>query len=228
MKTNPSEQIETESAPCSQCLRETRHDVLHSTVLYLDPDGLFAEVYKLIKCAGCGSVSMAHYSFSDAGWERECYQQRYYPSPVTRKIPPWVEQLARGEIDAKKGRAIGELFHEIYEAVRGGQYRLAVMGISALFELVMISKVGDYHSFANNINAFCEQGYISPIQRDAMNDVLEAGHAAIHRSFNPNERDLSTALDIIEGIFAAIYINREAATKIADRVPPRPSRPEKP
>ncbi|MBO0733663.1 MAG: DUF4145 domain-containing protein, partial [Methylocapsa sp.] len=207
---NTSEQMETVSAPCSQCLRETRHDVLHSTVDFLDPDAVFAEVYKLIKCAGCGTLSMANYSFSDEGFVRECYRQRYYPSPVTRKIPPWVEQLALGAIEAKKGPEIGKLLQEIYEAVRGGQHRLAVMGIRALFEQVMISKVGDRGSFVNNMNAFCEEGYISSIQRDAMNDVLEAGHAAIHRSFEPKEHELSTALDIMKASWLQFtYMGRQ-------------------
>jgi hypothetical protein len=61
-----------------------------------------------------------------------------------------------------------------------------------------------------------------------MNDILEAGHAAIYRFFKPDENELSTALDIIEGIFAAIYVYGEAAAKVADRIPSRPPRPKKP
>jgi Domain of unknown function (DUF4145) len=102
------------------------------------------------------------------------------------------------------------------------------MGIRALFEQMMISKVGDKGSFGNNVNAFLDGGWISPIQRDAMNDILEVGHAAIHRSFKPNERELSTALDIIESIFAAIYLHGEAAAEIADRIPPRAPRTKNP
>ena len=146
MNTNATDESKTVWAPCSQCLRETRHDVLHSTVHELDEDGMYAEVYKLIKCAGCGTTSMAQYSFF-TDWERKCYQRRYYPSPVTRKIPSSVAQLMRGEIEAVEGRGIGELLEEIYEAVRGGQYRLAVMGIRAVFAQVMISKVGDLLRF---------------------------------------------------------------------------------
>jgi len=38
--------------------------------------------------------------------------------------------------------ALGSLLHEIYQAVHGGQYRLAAMGIRALLEQIMVSKVG--------------------------------------------------------------------------------------
>src|SRR5580704_10299307 len=56
----------------------------------------------------------------------------------------------------------------------------------------------DHRTFEKNLNAFCEGGYISIVQRDAMNDILHVGHATMHRPFNPNEGDVSTALDITE------------------------------
>jgi hypothetical protein len=127
----------------------------------------------------------------------------------------------RSELESLPG---AQLFDEIYEAMRGGQYRLATMGIRALLERLMISKVGDLGTFERNANAFCEQGYISAFQRDQMNAILDAGHATMHRRFTPNEGDVSTALDITENILSAIYVNGEAAEMVADRVPPRPPR----
>jgi Domain of unknown function (DUF4145) len=103
---------------------------------------------------------------------------------------------------------LGELFEEIYAAVRGGQYRLAGMGIRSLLEQVMISKVGDQGDFRKNIDAFHQNGFISLVQRDAMSAILDAGHAVTDRLFKPTVRDLNTALDITEGIFAAIYVHR--------------------
>jgi hypothetical protein len=92
----------------------------------------------------------------------------------------------------------------------------------------MISTVGDNGTFEANMQAFCDKGFISQVQRDAMNAILDAGHAVTHRFFKPNEQELSTALDITEGIFAAIYVQAEAAAEVADRIPPRPPRSKKP
>jgi hypothetical protein len=147
----------------------------------------------------------------------------YYPSPVSRKKPQWLWWI-EGE---ESKRALRDLFLEIYEAVAGGQLRLGAMGIRALLEQVMVEKVGDQGSFARNLDAFQAKGFISLVQRDAMSAILDAGHAVTHRAFNPRKEDLNTALDIAEGVFAAIYIHTEAATKIADRVPPRHPRPPK-
>jgi hypothetical protein len=204
---------ETTTAPCSHCLGETHQYVLHSITQVLD-DEVSAEVYKLLEFAGCHNVSMANYSFYEDSFSRECWRKRYYPSPAKRKAPPWRLELP----------ICGNLFDEIYEAMRGGQYRLAVMGIRALLEQVMISKVKDHGSFEKNVNAFCDQGYISPVQRDTMNDILDAGHATMHRHFNPTEDDVSAALDVVENILSAIYVNGEAAASVADRIPPRPPR----
>ncbi len=156
---------------------------------------------------------LAHLSFYD-DVVRQCYKERYYPSRALRKLPSWRSKLPFG----------AELFEEIYEAVGAAQYRLAVMGIRALLEQVMISNVGDHGTFERNLNTLCEQGYISIKQRDAMNDVLDAAHATTHRQFSPNEREVSTVMDITENILSAIYVHGEAAATVASRVPPRPSR----
>ncbi len=206
--------METVTAPCSHCFIETHQNVLHSARLDLDEYGENVEIYKLLQCAGCRSISMAKdcYYFED-------FQVRYYPPPAKRKMPSW--QFLPEVLPHKSA----VLLDEIYEAMRGGQYRLAVMGIRALLEQLMISKVGDHGSFKENVNAFCDKGYISNVkQRDQLNDILEAGHATMHRNFNPTERDVSIALDITENILSTINVNGEATASVADRIPPRPPR----
>ncbi len=116
------------------------------------------------------------------------------------------------------------LLREIYQAVDGGQHRLAAMGIRALLEQVMIAKIGDIVGFDNKLDAFQQAGFISLIQRDAMRATLDVGDAAMHRAFVPNRHELSTSLDIAEGVMSAIYSHRQAAEKLGDRVPPRKSR----
>ena len=121
---------------------------------------------------------------------------------------------------------LGSLLHEIYQAVHGGQYRLAAMGIRALLEQIMVSKVGDLGSFEKQLDAFQKAGYISLVQRDAMQATLHVGHAAMHRAFRPTEEDVKLALDVVEGVMAPLYSHLNKAEKMADRVPPRPPRQE--
>jgi len=98
------------------------------------------------------------------------------------------------------------------------------MGIRALIEQVMINKVGDNGSFLKNLDAFQRAGYISLVQRDALNDILDAGHAAIHRAYEPKTKDIEIALDITEGIMAAIFVHADAAKEVSERLPARPKK----
>jgi hypothetical protein len=122
---------------------------------------------------------------------------------------------------AKGDAAIGAIMMEIYQAVDGGQNRLAAMGIRALLEQVMIQKVGDLKTFDMKLDAFQSTGFSSTIQRDAMRATLDVGDATMHRGYVPTETDLKLALDIVEGVLAPMYDHRTEAEKMADRVPPR-------
>jgi len=67
-------------------------------------------------------------------------------------------------------------------------------------------------------------GYVSLVQRDALSDILDAGHATIHRAYEPKAKDIEIALDLAEGVLAAIYVHAEAAKEVSERVPPRPKK----
>jgi hypothetical protein len=114
---------------------------------------------------------------------------------------------------------------EIYGAVGKSSHRLAALGIRCLLEQVMIDKVGDHGQFAKNLNTFHTQGFLSLSERDSLSAILEVGHATMHRFHKPKEEDIETMLDIVETILASVYIHPDRANRIADRVPPRRSRP---
>lgn len=101
------------------------------------------------------------------------------------------------------------------------------MGIRAILEQAMISKVDDHGSFFVNLETFKEAGYISLVQFDNLTTVLSAGHAVIHRGgFIPTEDDLSTALNIMEGVSAPIYDHQEVSERLSKRIPARSTKPK--
>jgi hypothetical protein len=54
-----------------------------------------------------------------------------------------------------------------------------------------------------------------------MRATLDVGDAAMHRAFVPKKEDLSTCLDIVEGIMSVIYYHRKEADRLSDLAPPR-------
>lgn len=206
-------------APCSSCIRQTTHKVLHERAF---PDEDRVTTYAMLECSGCHRVCLGEQVLFIPDGEVE---HHYYPSPVSRKEPDWLLSMIVGLTGNKNvDAALGSLLYEIYQAVHGGQYRLAAMGIRALLEQIMVSKVGDLGSFERQLDAFEKAGYISFIQRDAMKATLEVGHAAMHRAYKPTEEDVKVALDIVEGVMAPLYHHKSKAEKMADRVPARPPR----
>jgi hypothetical protein len=211
--------METIIAPCWRCFSQTKHNVLHSVKR---DDEETRDWYGFIECAGCGTMSMAHQAiWIDDGTKTHTY----YPAPMSRKLPGWALLMW---IDHDEGVVISDLLEEVHKAMQGDMRRLAAMGIRSLLEHLMISKVGDQGSFIAHLDAFQKGGYISLIQGDALRAILDAGDAATHRSFQPTMEELNTALDVAEGVLAAIYDHSVRATKLADRVPPRPPRKPKP
>jgi hypothetical protein len=149
---------------------------------------------------------------------------KYYPSPASRKKPSWWIFFGM----AKEEEQLSELLFEIYQAVEGGQHRLATMGIRALLEQVMIAKVGDHGTFSENMDAFQTHGYISVIQFDILRRVMDLGHGAMHRGFNPTGDELNLALDIIETMIGTIFHHHQESENLTKRMPPRPRRVGKP
>lgn len=201
-------------APCGECTKKTYHNILYSVSRTTSRD--ITNRHHLLQCGGCESVSMAHTYNSPHSKD-----VTYYPSPVPRILPDWLFEFEIGLIGGEKEEQIGKLLQEVYAAVRGGQYRLATMGIRSVLEQVIVAKVGDHQTFSKNLEEFYAAGYISLVQRDALNESLEAGHAATHRFFNPTEQEVGILLNITEGILAAIYIHPDQAEFLSKRVPKR-------
>lgn len=205
-------------APCSSCIRKTTHYILFE---HASPDEDRITTHAVLECAGCHRICLG---------EQVCFlpdgdiEHNYYPSPVSRKEPEWLLSMIVGLTENRRIDAIlAALLHEVYQAVHGGQHRLAAMGIRALLEQIMVSKVGDLGSFDKQMEAFAKAGYISLIQMDTMRATLEVGHAAMHRAYRPTEADVKIALDIVEGVMAPLYHHARKAEEMADRVPHRAS-----
>jgi hypothetical protein len=98
---------------------------------------------------------------------------------------------------------------------------LAAMGVRSLLEKVMISKTGDKGSFFKNINEFESMGYVSRIQKERLESILDAGHATIHRNFIPCRADIITLVELTEHIIETVYLHEDKVNNLKNRVPTR-------
>lgn len=212
-------------AHCNKCCGMRTHNVLHtarSTWENETHEVNGSDTYDTVKCSGCGDIKLRL-----TAWNSEEHEDyiTYFPAAIFRREPIWFSQLWSKL--GKNDQFIEPLLKEIYTALQNGMPSLATMGVRALLEQVMVTKAGDKGSFAKNIAAFQELGFVSIVQRKRLEAILEAGHAAIHRTFTPEVRDVITLLDITEHIIEAVYLHEELVQQLRKRIPPRPTKPKK-
>jgi len=111
---------------------------------------------------------------------------------------------------------------EVYTALANGSLKLAAIGVRAALENLMIERVGDQQSFKANIDALQEAGYLSLRQAGILDSVLECGHAAVHRQWEPKPADIHTVLEIANALIESVYLHEDRVRDLDKGVPKRP------
>lgn len=178
------------------------------------------DLYKLLQCAGCKLVKMNRIRCADG--DGPVYgEEEHFPPMELRRLPDLVLSqvfsLGRGEF-------VPGMLREIYGATNAGYLRLAAAGVRSLIDQVMNEIVGDCGNFTQKLEAFTLHGYLSPRERDRIGQVIDAGHAAIHRGHEPQLADVEIMLDITEHMLLSVYVHDQAGQKLKHSTPARPSR----
>jgi len=119
------------------------------------------------------------------------------------------------------------LMEEVYTALQANSKRLALMGARALVDDFMNDKVGDIGGFNQKLEELEKQGLISKANRCFLDAALEAGHAVIHRGFNPKKETVEQVMDIVENLLQT-YVLDEAADDLKKSTPERKKKSKTP
>lgn len=212
---------------CSNCHKETWHELLFEKYYQDDSSEGYDHFSKSIvtECCGC---EQPHYFWSswiqNNGYsEVESFDEWVFPPKSLYQPPSWYIDFSFSTVFDESGdkKHVSDLLREVHSALEKNCPRLGIMGIRAIFEHIMISKVGDHGSFKRNLNKFLSDGYISKLQCESVENILEAGHATIHRAHEPSQGELVAALEIAEGLIEAIYINPDKSKWVSKNVKAR-------
>lgn len=212
----------TRKAHCNDCGGERNHHVLHVERLTWDNEdraGIHGGTdYETLKCAGCEKIVLR-----ESAWCTEDGDDgptvRFYPPSTFRPEPKWLHDFW---LEFPPGQdLLHDLLKEVYVALQNDQPFLAAMGIRALLEQIMVTKCGDHGTFRENLAAFEDKGFVSALQRERLETVLEVGHAAIHRGYKPSMEDLMTLVDLTEVIVQTIYLHGSKVEDLKKKIPAR-------
>jgi hypothetical protein len=235
---------------CNRCGRDTNQEILHihrekfrdKTLEELlredepDAEAWYTTLTELLKCRGCDGVTVRQRTSMSAVEEmsedelrrefgedwKDVFEIVYYPPVSARRKPKWM--MPNSGSPRSIPDSVKQLMEEIYTALQNGSSRLVAMGTRAVLETIMTTETGDQGNFSKNMDGFQKAGYLSIRQRHSLEAILEAGHASIHRSWNPTGDDISTLMDITESVIETTYLHEPQARRLETKLPRRPPR----
>ena len=213
---------------CNDCLRKMKHRVLSSVkrsgVHDVAPNfSIFWEnTYQVLECRECDNVTLRVRHWNDeAQWsqDKKDYQDSYYPPIVSRPKPNWFDKLEP---------KFQDIFYEIYVALDANTRFLAAFGARTALDMLIVDKIGDVGTFKAKLTRLVKEGHINETEKELLDAVTEAGNAAAHRGYAPDEKLLNSVIDILESLFDKIYFKPDRdkellkkAKELKNKIPKR-------
>lgn len=200
---------------CNRCKNETRHFIHREfckTEDYVDAPVWMSLRVLIVECCGCENlafVKMEHFSEDhDQDWD-----QTIFPPVAYRPLPDWFEDLP--------DETIKLIFEEIYKSLQTESYYLATFGSRTLIDRLIVLTVGDVGNFAKGFKALQDRQMLSQHERDILQPVVDAGHAAAHRGWAPGKALMSIILDTVEGLVHRLLVLPKLTEELKEAVPGR-------
>ena len=223
-----SADVKIERYFCNSCGQKTKHFVRakHETTDHNDGDGTsFTQELTIVECCGCEHLAFVkrthfseHLDYNNHPITGEpqmipLWDEAIYPPVTYRSPPPWFEDLP--------DPTLRDISQEIYKSLQTESLYLATFGSRTLMDRLIVLTVGDKGNFHKGLVALVDKGKISQHERDTLEPVLEAGHAAAHRGWAPTQVQIKTILDTVEGLIHRLLVLPKLAEELEEAVPSR-------
>jgi hypothetical protein len=220
----------TIKAHCPNCGGERNAYVRgHHVVNLLDEeDGTSSEdMSRILECCGCGRVFFRR-DFWFSEWEtigqhpitgdprlEGGTETTYWPAPVARKPPKWMDNL-------EKDRTLAKLLSEMYSALNSDLRVLAAIGARTVFDCSSEELgIDPGLTFDKKLAELQAKGKISVDERDTLRVLVDAGSAAAHRGWRPEIEELNTMMDVVETFLHRTFTLDDGIKKLKAAVPAR-------
>lgn len=185
--------------------------------------------YRILRCGGCKAIyfqeervfseDVEHRWTPETG-EWEAYippKIAYWPQPEKQKPPSWVP-LFLG-IDEE----LCNLITEIYLAHDCNLRVTTAIALRTVFDkTAQILGADASQGFAQKINHLATIGKVNESERAALTALTNAGSAAAHRGWKPDDHDLLFMIKIMEDFLWRSFFLDDAAKRFMVKIPPDP------
>lgn len=217
---------------CPACGPDRRAEVIAKHEEVWDQRGVSgSQTYAILKCAGCSSIYFQkvtefsddmEFGYDENGQTAAIPKPKfsYWPLPVRRKRPLWVENL--------KDNALRCVLIELYEALNAGHHILVAIGArTALDRAMVLLGAAQNSSFPAKLTDLMDRKIVSDHERQILGVLTDAGNASAHRGWQPNTENLATILDGTETFLHRTLVIGKAAKVMNRKVPKRTRAPRK-
>ena len=213
---------------CNICKGKTNHFIRkeYESTRYNDDGDLWqTELMQIVECCGCDNLAFVkksqfcedvEYWVNPATGENELvprWVQSIFP-PVTYRAPPtWLAGL--------RDLTLRNIAWETYKSLETESHYLATFGSRTLIDRLIFLIVGEKDNFAKGLGALQAEGKISQQERDILEPVIQAGHAAAHRGWEPSKDQLNVILDTVESLIHRLLVLPSRSDRLRKAVPNR-------
>lgn len=225
---------------CPRCEGQRSCDLLHALAEESeDFDNLEHPMFggaehQLLRCRGCETVFYKVESWHSEDWDVRFNRQSgedemYYPKTVSVYPPPepksqrpdWAWDLRL------RDNVLAQIVEEMYVAKTNQLNVLTAVGLrSALDRATFILGIDEGLDFPSKIAKLTDDGRLGKVEADQLQVLVQAGNAAAHRGWSPDDAQLSALLDVLERFIRSSFFS-PPVEKIGALIPPRPKRQPK-
>lgn len=227
---------EPEKAHCPTCNRPQNCDLHGRTYKpweWSDGSGNSTSgghTYSLFECRGCNTVFLEINSWDENDrdyWYAENGDTQSqpndnkstYPKPPSRPRPDWFDNI--GQIEPKLFR----ILDEAYKAYEQNCYVLTAIGLrTALDSCVTAVKIDPAMTFSEKLETLLKGGWIGESEHALLTMLTDAGNAAAHQGWAPDEEAVRHLLDMLENFIQRNLVNGQRALAMKDGIPQKQRR----
>jgi len=191
--------------------------------------------HKLVQCAGCETVFYYRSSWDDQDWDGNYHPVtgetiityprtvETYPIPEKKsQKPDWVWGIAQ------KDPQLFIILQEVYQAYEARSFILAAVGLRTAFDLTTTYlKIDPGHTLEQKVKELRENGFIGETEAMTLQTVTEAGNAAAHRGWSPDQETFQILLTTLEHFVHRVVVSGKAALSLNANIPARQPKPKK-
>jgi hypothetical protein len=142
--------------PCNRCHARTQH-ALRGECKRTDrgfddasrTEIQFAETYTLLQCQVCGQGRLQVVMWNS---ENDHSLPSFFPPPECRRPPEWLNEIEQ---------RLRVLLKEVYAALDGGMYAIALMGVRSVLDVWVSGQTYGRKDFPTKLNTLVQLGSLS-------------------------------------------------------------------